>query len=78
MFIFYLAKERNLTRDQNKEAKANVDGKLSQQQEVKKEMLSKRQDQVIIQQQYLALINKIQETVRKNELLIRKRENMQN
>ena len=61
-----------------KDARANVDVKLAQQQEVKKEMLSKRQEQVIIQQQYLALINKIQETVRKNELLIKKRENMQN
>ena len=61
-----------------KDTRANVDVKLAQQQEVKKEMLSKRQEQVIIQQQYLALINKIQETVRKNELLIKKRENMQN
>ena len=61
-----------------KDARANVDVKLAQQQEVKKEMLSKRQEQVIIQQQYLALINKIQETVRKNELLIKKRENLQN
>ena len=61
-----------------KDARANVDVKLAQQQEVKKEMLTKRQEQVIIQQQYLALINKIQETVRKNELLIKKRENMQN
>ena len=61
-----------------KDARANVDVKLAQQQEVKKEMLSKRQEQVIIQQQYLALINKIQETVRKNELLIKKRENLKN
>ena len=61
-----------------KDARANVEVKLAQQQEVKKEMLSKRQEQVIIQQQYLALINKIQETVRKNELLIKKRENLQN
>ena len=61
-----------------KDARANVDVKLAQQQEVKKEMLTKRQEQVIIQQQYLALINKIQETVRKNELLIKKRENLKN
>ena len=54
------------------DAAANVEHKLATQLKLKNQMLSKRQEQVAVQQQYFALINKIQENIRKNEILNQK------
>lgn len=51
------------------DAKKAVEKKLSDQINTKQELLSKRQDQVSQQQLYLSLVNKLQESVRKNEAL---------
>ena len=54
------------------DAKTSSVQKLSQQQEVKNGLMKKRQEQVVTQQQYFALINKLKDSVKKNEQLVQR------
>ena len=57
-----------------KETKIGVDQKLGQQLNAKEKLLDKRQEQVTLHQQYLALVNKLQELLKKNDILSQKME----
>ena len=52
-----------------RDAKTSVDQKLTQQEEEKQELIKKRQDQIHLQQQYFTLLNKLNDSVKKNETL---------
>ena len=57
-----------------KEAKASVEVKLGQQEKLREELMRRKQELVRQQQQYYALLNRIQELIRKNQTLSDKME----
>ena len=59
-----------------KEAKANVELKLSQQKKIWEELMRRKQELVTQHQQYFALANKIQDLIKKNQSLSDKMDQM--
>ena len=59
-----------------KEAKANVELKLSQQKKIWEELMRRKQELVTQHQQYFALVNKIQDLIKKNQSLSDKMDQM--
>ena len=59
-----------------KEARTNVEEKMSQQRKVWEELMKKKQELVTQQQHYYALLNKIQELIKKNQTLSDKMDQM--
>ena len=59
-----------------KEAKANVELKLSQQKKIWEELMGRKQELVTQHQQYFALVNKIQDLIKKNQSLSDKMDQM--
>ena len=57
-----------------KEAKASVEVKLGQQERLREELMRRKAELVSQQQQYYAMLNRIQELIRKNQLLSDKME----
>ena len=52
-----------------KDAKSAAELKLSQQEKVKEELMRKKTELVSQQQQYYALVNRVQELIKKNQIL---------
>ena len=59
-----------------KETKAIVEAKFSQQRKLWEEKMKVKQDLVTQQQQYYALVNKVQDLLKKNQALSDKMEQM--
>ena len=59
-----------------KEAKANVELKLSQQKKIWEELMRRKQELVTQHQHYFALVNKIQDLIKKNQSLSDKMDQM--
>ena len=59
-----------------KEAKANVELKLSQQKKIWEELMGRKQELVTQHQHYFALVNKIQDLIKKNQSLSDKMDQM--
>ena len=57
-----------------REAKAGVEVKLGQQERQREELMKRKQELVSQQQQYYSLLNRIQELIKKNQLLSDKME----
>ena len=59
-----------------KEAKAGVEVKLGQQERQREELMRRKQELVGQHQQYYALLNRIQELIKKNQALSDKMEQL--
>ena len=57
-----------------REAKAGVEVKLGQQERLREELMRRKAELVSQQQQYYAMLNRIEELIRKNQLLSDKME----
>ena len=57
-----------------KEARAGVEVKLGHQERLREELMKRKQELVSQQQQYYALLNRIQELIKKNQVLSDKME----
>ena len=57
-----------------KEARASLEVKLGQQERLREELMRRKAELVSQQQQYYAILNRIQELIRKNQLLSDKME----
>ena len=57
-----------------KEARASLEVKLGQQERLREELMRRKAELVSQQQQYYAMLNRIEELIRKNQLLSDKME----